>query len=130
LRLSGLEGREIKTKRRLEASAVKKSELPYLRKQHKSLLREGSATEELVRIYSAKLEEARISEQMDREKIANIVILQRAFVSPVPVSVGTPVILLIGAMVAGVLAVVVVLLVDRVTIGSVAVDGSSTPSNG
>lgn len=54
-------------------------------KELKKLRREAAAGEENYKIYLSKLEEARISEDMDRRKLANISVIQEAFVPALPV---------------------------------------------
>jgi hypothetical protein len=60
--------------------------LDLTEKALKNLKREVTANEKNYKIYLSKLEEARISEDMDRQKIANIGVIQEAFVPSQPIN--------------------------------------------
>jgi uncharacterized protein involved in exopolysaccharide biosynthesis len=58
------------------------AKLPELGAEHRRLVRERDADEEQYRTYQRKLRDARLSSEMDRERIASINVIQRASVSP------------------------------------------------
>ena len=88
-----LAGRRAEARRQVEAQEAKRAELeaelaeidevfvslPGLSGEHRSLLRERDAVEDQYRTYQKRLREARISYDMDREKLASIRVIQAAF---------------------------------------------------
>jgi len=62
------------------------SELAPLKKQYRGLVRDRNAREENYLVYQKKLEEARLSQAMDQQNIANISVIQEAVARSRPVS--------------------------------------------
>lgn len=60
--------------------------LPELSRTYRGLVRERSAMEAQYKDYLLKLQEARLSNEMDQERIASISVIQSAYPSPVPAS--------------------------------------------
>jgi uncharacterized protein involved in exopolysaccharide biosynthesis len=110
--LSGLEARESTVKGQMVRYDQELADIPALRKEYQNLARERDSTERLYNTYSSQLEEALVSEEMDRQKIANVTVLQAG---PVPASPIRPRKLLnvsVGTVVAGMLAVLAALLME------------------
>jgi uncharacterized protein involved in exopolysaccharide biosynthesis len=61
------------------------SDLPRLSTQYREIRRERDANEEQYRTYSKRLRDARLSHEMDAEKLASINVIQQAFPAPAPV---------------------------------------------
>jgi uncharacterized protein involved in exopolysaccharide biosynthesis len=61
------------------------AKLPELGAEHRRLVRQRDADEEQYRTYQRKLRDARLSSEMDRERIASINVIQQASVGPQPV---------------------------------------------
>jgi uncharacterized protein involved in exopolysaccharide biosynthesis len=76
-RRKGLEGQ-------LAAVESELQELPNHTRAYGALLRERDAAERRHRIYAERLEQALISDEMDRQKIANISVIQQARRQPEP----------------------------------------------
>jgi uncharacterized protein involved in exopolysaccharide biosynthesis len=83
--LRSLEERKVGIRREIEEVERNLRELPLLGRQHRNLARERDSQEENYQIYFKKLEEARLSQAMDQQKIANISIIQKAVASARPV---------------------------------------------
>jgi uncharacterized protein involved in exopolysaccharide biosynthesis len=64
--------------RQLAAATAELQVLPSHLSTYRALLRERDANARIFQIYSRRIEEARISEEMDRKKIANISVIQNA----------------------------------------------------
>jgi uncharacterized protein involved in exopolysaccharide biosynthesis len=77
-RMRGLEGQ-------LAAVEEVLRDLPNHLRAYGELLRERDATERRYRISSERLEQARISDEMDRQRIANISVIQEGRRQPEPV---------------------------------------------
>ncbi|MGC2163412.1 MAG: hypothetical protein WA634_16000 [Silvibacterium sp.] len=85
----------------LDASAIAQQDL----------LREAKTAESNYMLYLQKREEARISQQLDAEKLLNIVVVQSAAVPTIPIHQRTK-ILLVGVIAAALLSLAVVLFSD------------------
>jgi uncharacterized protein involved in exopolysaccharide biosynthesis len=93
----------------LEESERDRVEMPALSTQHRDLLRERAAQEDQYNTYLKRLRDARISHQMDTEKIASISVVQKASVAPEPVTplppvLGIPLVLVLALLLAGLAA--------------------------
>lgn len=113
--LSSLEEKKAELEEKVELTARELAELPALSARYRSLVRQRDADEEQYRTYAKRLRDARLSSEMDREKMASINVIQPASPSPQPVwppqkSVTVPVALVL-ALLAGSLAAV---LLDRI----------------
>jgi uncharacterized protein involved in exopolysaccharide biosynthesis len=76
--------------------------IPAKERELRDLSRERDIAEQNYQTYLKKLEEARISDEMDREKIANISVIQKAAVPRVPVRPRKKLNLILGAFLGGV----------------------------
>jgi len=79
---------------------------------HQDMVRTAKANEENYLLYLRKAEEARISDALDRQRFSNVVVAQPAAVPYTPQARWVLVVLL-GAMFAGVASVMVAIVVDR-----------------
>ena len=70
---------------KVEATEQELTEFPTLSAEYRRLRRERDADEEQYAIYRRRLRDARLSNDMDREKIASISIIQPASATPDPV---------------------------------------------
>jgi len=77
--------------------------LPRLEGKYRDLVRERDAIEKNYQTYSQKLEEARISREMDEQKIANISVIQEPVLPVTPVSPRKKLNLAVGVLVGAVL---------------------------
>jgi len=73
--------------------------LPRLEGKYRDLVRERDAIEKNYQTYSQKLEEARISREMDEQKIANISVIQEPIIPVTPVSPRKKLNLAVGVLV-------------------------------
>jgi uncharacterized protein involved in exopolysaccharide biosynthesis len=71
--------------------------IPAKERQLRDLSRERDMAEQNYQTYVKKLEEARISDEMDQEKIANISVIQKAAIPTVPVRPRKKPVLILGA---------------------------------
>jgi uncharacterized protein involved in exopolysaccharide biosynthesis len=110
--LSGLEAREASLKKEISRADRELAEVPALHKEYQRLLRERDSNGRLYESYSKQLEAALVSEKMDRQKIANIVVLQAGLVPSSPVRPRKMLNLVVGTLVAGALGVLAALLVE------------------
>jgi uncharacterized protein involved in exopolysaccharide biosynthesis len=99
---------------KLERTELELKEFPTLSAEYRSLRRERDADEEQYALYRRRLRDARLSSDMDREKIASISIIQPASTSPEPVwppskTASLPVVFVLSLVAGGLAAV----LVDR-----------------
>jgi len=87
------------------------AQIPMLSTEHRRLMRDRDGDEEQYRTYSKRLRDARMSSEMDREKIASINVIQKASPAPRPVwppSKGASIAFaLVLALIAAVLVVIV-----------------------
>jgi uncharacterized protein involved in exopolysaccharide biosynthesis len=61
------------------------ADLPVLSTRYREIRRERDANEEQYQTYAKRLRDARLSHEMDREKLASINVIQPAFPAPAPV---------------------------------------------
>jgi uncharacterized protein involved in exopolysaccharide biosynthesis len=109
-RLSGLRASKGILEEQMVAYDEQLAELPALRARYDALLREHESTERFLASYSEKLEESLIYEEMDRQKIANIVVLQKGLVPTSPARPRRMLNLAVGAVAAAALGVLGALL--------------------
>jgi uncharacterized protein involved in exopolysaccharide biosynthesis len=83
--LGSLEAKAAATKQQLKLLDRELMTLDQRAKELRVLKREVTTNEKNYKIYLNKLEEARISEDMDRHKIANISVIQKAFIPAKPI---------------------------------------------
>ncbi len=83
--LGSLEAKVATIKNQLEQLHKELRTLDLTKKELEILKRQMATSENNYNIYLSKLEEARISEDMDVQKMANISIIQKAFVPAVPI---------------------------------------------
>lgn len=110
--LKGLIAREATLRQSLSKSDVELAELPALRKRYDSLVRERESAARLYENYSMQLEEARVSAEMDRQKIANIAVLQAGMAPTSPVRPRKALNLAIGGAAAAAVALLGALLIE------------------
>jgi uncharacterized protein involved in exopolysaccharide biosynthesis len=79
--------------------------IPEQDAEYRNLVREREAAEKTYQTYVKKLEEAHLSEDMDREKIANIKVIEAASVPLVPVAPSKRLNLLVGLFLGTVIGV-------------------------
>jgi len=83
------------------------AEMPRLAAQYREVRRERDANEEQYSTYLKRLREARLSHEMDSEKLASINVIQPAFPAPIPVwptgYLLSSVVVLVVAIISGVL---------------------------
>jgi uncharacterized protein involved in exopolysaccharide biosynthesis len=103
-------------KQRAEAQADTQS-LPGYMRQYRDLLREREVAETRHRLYSERFEHASVSEEMDREKIANISVLQKGEIPPVPSYPRKMLILAVGSLFGLALGVGLALILEGVRAG-------------
>ncbi len=72
--------------------------------KHDDLQREIKQAEENYQLYAKKREEARIADELDRQKITNVSIAEVATISRIPTSPNRPVNLLLGIVLAAFLS--------------------------
>src|SRR6266576_925761 len=72
--------------------------------KHNDLQRQVKEAEENYQLYAKKREEARIADELDRQKITNVSIAEAATVAQIPSSPNRPVNLILGIVLAGVLS--------------------------
>lgn len=93
-------------------------QVPQMQNRYRDLMRERDAMEKNYETYSKKLEEARVSAEMDAQKIANISVIQ-APVAPIsPVYPKRSLNLALGFFVGALLGMVAAFVVDMTTIGA------------
>ena len=93
------EARAASLRSQLQQLNLEIQNLPRLEGKYRDLVRERDAIEKNYQTYSQKLEEARISKEMDDQKIANISVIQEPLLPVVPVSPRKRLNLAIGALV-------------------------------
>jgi uncharacterized protein involved in exopolysaccharide biosynthesis len=84
--LRPLEQRQAELEARMGGIEAELRELPVLATQHRELRRQRDTSEKHLQTYSRNLEEARLSQEMDRQKIANISVIQEGLVPSEPIS--------------------------------------------
>jgi uncharacterized protein involved in exopolysaccharide biosynthesis len=110
--LKGLIAREATLRQSVSKSDAELAELPALRKRYDSLVRERDSAARLYENYSMQLEEARVSAEMDRQKIANIAVLQAGMAPTSPVRPRKALNLAVGGAAAAAVALLGALLVE------------------
>jgi uncharacterized protein involved in exopolysaccharide biosynthesis len=111
-KLKGLGARQSALQQQMTKYDAELAELPRLRKEYDSLVRERASAERLYQSYSVQLEDARVSEEMDRQKIANIAVLQAGMAPTSPVHPRKALNLAIGAVAAAGLGMLGALVVE------------------
>ncbi len=86
--------------------------LPTRSKRYRELVRERDMNEKSYRTYAAQLEEARLLDQLDREKISNISLIQEVRVGSDPLTLNKKLRLLVGALLGLVLGTLVAFLAE------------------
>jgi len=113
--LASLEAKKAEVRTELERTIAELKQMPTLSARYRALVRQRDADEEQYRTYARRLRDARLSSEMDREKIASINVIEPASPSPRPTwpprkAVTLPVALVLSLL-AGSLAA---LLLDRI----------------
>jgi uncharacterized protein involved in exopolysaccharide biosynthesis len=83
--LAALEARHRALQADLEQTQTELKQMPTLSAEYRRLARERDGDEEQYRTYSKRLRDARLSSEMDRERIASINVIQPASPAPRPV---------------------------------------------
>jgi uncharacterized protein involved in exopolysaccharide biosynthesis len=83
--VSVFDRKKTELEKRLAQIELELKELPTLSAEYRRLRRERDADEEQYATYRQRLRDARVSSDMDREKIASISIIQPASIAPEPV---------------------------------------------
>jgi len=101
-----LQARRATLQEELATYEAERVQLPELSAAHRQLLRERDAREEQYATYEKRLRDARLSHEMDAERIASISVIQPATLSPaaiwpLPPKLGIPVVLVLATLVAG-----------------------------
>ncbi len=113
-RLKGLAAREATLRQGIESSDAELARLPALRKEYDALVRDRDSTARLYENYSMQLEDAKVSAEMDRQKIANIAVLQAGMAPTSPVRPRKALNLAVGGVAAGAFALLAALFVEAV----------------
>jgi uncharacterized protein involved in exopolysaccharide biosynthesis len=80
---------------------------------YQRLVRSVKEAEDIYLVYTRRLEEARIAEEMDRRRILNVAVVEGPTVPSMPAGPRPALILLLGAVLASALSVVVTFILDR-----------------
>jgi uncharacterized protein involved in exopolysaccharide biosynthesis len=80
-----MEEKRLASLQRLDATEAELAQLPSLAAEHRRLVRERDAEEEQYSTYMRRLRNARLSGEMDQERIASINVIQPALPPPAPV---------------------------------------------
>ncbi len=101
-----LQTRRAALQEELDGYDAERVQLPELSAQHRQLVRERDAREEQYATYEKRLRDARLSHEMDAERIASISVIQHATLAPAPIwplppTLGIPVVLVLATLVAG-----------------------------
>jgi uncharacterized protein involved in exopolysaccharide biosynthesis len=83
---------------------AKARQLTQMEIDEQDLARNAKLTEENYVVYEKKQEEARISDALDRQRIVNVSIAERPSVPVLPSTLPTPLVLLLGTVLAGLLS--------------------------
>lgn len=113
--LQALQARHAALEETLAETASELAQMPRLSAEYRRLARERDGDEEQYRTYSKRLRDARLSSEMDREKIASINVIQPASLAPRPVwppSKGASI--AFATVLALIAAVLLVVLLDRI----------------
>jgi len=113
--LAALDARRTEIEASLAETRAEMARMPTLSAEYRRLLRERDGDEEQYRTYSKRLRDARLSSEMDQERIASVNVIQPASLSPRPVwppSKGTSI--AFAVVLALVAAVLGVTLLDRI----------------
>lgn len=98
--LSGLEARCDSTARDLDRTRAELLKLEGITAEHDDLVRQVKLAEENYLLYQKKLEESRLEDAMDRQRILNVSVVQDAAVPAVPSERYEGALLLLGAIMA------------------------------
>lgn len=110
--LAGLRARVNVTARSLAADRERAWQLEQVTLTQQALVRAATQAEQNQLIYSRKREEARISNALDAQRILNVAIAEKATVPFEPSGPSRSLLLLLGALVAGLVSVVVACVAD------------------
>jgi tyrosine-protein kinase Etk/Wzc len=111
----------------LEATEAELENLAALQKEYRHLARERDETEDLYRTYFEKLAEARISNEMDRKRIANISIIQSGRVPLKPIRPKKVLYVAVGASVGLVLGCLAAFLLESLRIAPATASARPSP---
>ena len=103
--LLSLEAKKSRIEQQLASLDVQLADLPRLDAEYRDLIRERDTNEKNFQTYASSLEQARISGEMDRQKIANVSVIQAGVVPTEPISPKKKLNLAIGVLLGGVLGV-------------------------
>ena len=112
--LPSLEARAEATVRSIRAFQEKARRLDTVQIIQDNLIRDAKLAEQSYLIYARKQEEARISNELDVQRIVNVAITEPATVPFVPAGPGKKVILLLALMLAGMGSIMLAFVVDYV----------------
>ncbi len=103
--LAGLQARGAATTQILGGYRVKARRLDQMEMVQQNLIREAKLTEQNYLVYARKQEEARISDELDRQRIVNVAIAEKASAPLLPSTLPASLILLLGGFLASVVSV-------------------------
>jgi uncharacterized protein involved in exopolysaccharide biosynthesis len=109
--LAALEKKKETVQADLDRTVQELSEMPTLSARYRALVRQRDADEEQYRTYAKRLRDARISSEMDREKIASINVIEPATPSARPTwppskSLSIPVAIVLALLMGSIAAIV------------------------
>jgi len=95
----------------LTAAEGERTQMPTLSSQYRDLRRERDALEEQYNTYQKRLRDARVSHEMDNEKIASISVFQKATLAPeavwpLPPALGGVVVVVLAALIGALAATI------------------------
>jgi uncharacterized protein involved in exopolysaccharide biosynthesis len=111
----------------LEAVEAELGNLAVLQKEYRQLVRERDETEELYHTYFKKLADARISNEMDRKRIANISVIQDGRVPLKPIRPKKVLYVAVGASAGLVLGCLAAFLVESLRIAPATASARPSP---
>jgi uncharacterized protein involved in exopolysaccharide biosynthesis len=111
----------------LEAIEAELGNLAVLQKEYRQLVRERDETEELYHTYFKKLADARISNEMDRKRIANISVIQNGRVPLKPIRPKKVLYVAVGASVGLVLGCLAAFLIESLRIAPATASARPSP---
>jgi uncharacterized protein involved in exopolysaccharide biosynthesis len=109
-----LKQRKAQLEQRIAALDERLRAMPELAYQYRNLTREVDSRQDTYQRYLKRLEDARTSEEMDRQKIANIRVIQKAQIPLAPVSPNPMLNLAVGVVLGLALAAGGVLLLEQI----------------